>query len=184
MMAAGQSASVLPRRAVVLFLPPPVDELVDEIRLRWDPVMAGRIGAHITLIHDVVDHELADGLVRDLAATVVPFDVRLTDAAHWGKAAYGVYLRIDDPDAAVSALQSRLVTVESASWSRVSFHPHVTLVHSRTTAPDVAVQAWAALDGFDAGWDITVDAVDVVELGDTGWRTVSRHPLAAAAVAD
>ena len=51
--------AIVLRRAIVLFVPPPVAARVDEIRRRWDPVMTARIGAHITLVHDVVDHERA-----------------------------------------------------------------------------------------------------------------------------
>ena len=52
------------RRAVVLFVPPPVSVAIDEIRMRWDPVMCARIGAHITLVHDVVHHDRVRQLGR------------------------------------------------------------------------------------------------------------------------
>ncbi len=49
------AAMSVARRAVVLFVPEPVAGLVDDVRRRWDPVMLGRIDAHVTLVHDVVD---------------------------------------------------------------------------------------------------------------------------------
>jgi hypothetical protein len=60
----------------------------------------------------------------------------------------------------------------------VPFRAHCTLVHSRTTEPTVAARAWAELDGFSAGWDVELTAVDIVEMDAlTGWRTVERFDL-------
>jgi 2'-5' RNA ligase len=168
----------VPRRAVVLLLTEPARAAVDEIRLRWDPVMCGRIGAHITLVHDVVDHARASAVVAAVAAGAGPFTVRLTDTAHWGQSAHGVYLHVDDPAGGVAALHAQLADLEEPRWARVTFRAHCTLVHSRTTEPTVAARAWAELDGFHAGWDVGIDAVDIVEMDElTGWRTVERFEL-------
>jgi len=168
----------LPRRAVVLFLDDAASIAVDEIRMRWDPVMCGRIGGHITLVHDVVDHELALTRVAAVASSTAPFAIRLTDTAHWGESAFGVYLHVDDPTGGVMSLHKQLADLEEPRWARVSFRAHCTLVHSRTTAPTVAARAWAELDGFHAGWDVAIAAVDIVELDEaTGWRTVERFAL-------
>jgi 2'-5' RNA ligase len=175
----------LPRRAVVLFLDGAACTAVDEIRTRWDPVMCGRIGAHITLVHDVVDHDLAAQAVAAAAATTGPFTVRLTDTAHWGRSAYGVYLHVDDPTGGIGALHRELAHLEEPRWARVAFRAHCTLVHSRTTEPTVAARAWAELDGFHAGWDVELAALDVIEMDDvTGWRTVERWALTSTLVAD
>ena len=170
--------AVEPRRAVVLFVPPPVGTAVDEIRERWDPVMRARIGPHITLVHDVVDRTRATERVAAAAAGAATFTIRLTDAAHWGKTAYGVYLHVDDPTGGVSSLHARLAALEERRWASVPFRAHCTLVHSRTTEATVAARAWAELDGFSAGWDVELGAVDIVEMDErTGWRTVERFDL-------
>ena len=124
------------RRAIVLFVPPPVCEQLDEIRRRWDPVMCGRIGCHITLVHDVTDHARAAELVAAVAATTAPFTVRLGRAAHWGKSAWGVYLHVDDPAGAIDAVQAQLAELEEPGWARVPFRSHATLMHGRTTPPE------------------------------------------------
>jgi 2'-5' RNA ligase len=173
------------RRAIVLFVPPPVCEQLDEIRRRWDPVMCSRIGCHITLVHDITDHARASELVGAVAATTAPFTVRLGRAAHWGKSAWGVYLHVDDPAGAIDAVQARLAELEEERWARVAFRSHVTLVHSRTTPPATAAAAWEVLETFDPGWAVDVTALDIVEMDEaTGWRTVERFELATAAVAD
>jgi 2'-5' RNA ligase len=174
------------RRAIVLFVPAPESERLDEIRTRWDPVMGARIGVHITLVHDVTDQEQAARLLAAAAAAreAEPITVRLGAAATWGPAAWGIYLHVDDPTGGVTSLQAQLAPIESPRWSRVPYRAHVTLVHSRTTPPTVAEEAWATLAGFDPGWEVTVDAVDVIELAEPAWRTVERYALAPAALAD
>ena len=165
------------RRAVVLFLPPPVQSLVDDIRTRWDPVMTARIGAHVTLIHDVVDHSQAAQLVADAAAAAQPFPIRLVRAGRWGKSAYGIYLDVEDPTGGIAALHDRLRALEHPAWARVPFRAHATLVHGRTVDAAAANRAWVELAGFDPGWDVDVAAIDVIELAEPLWRTVARHEL-------
>jgi len=160
------------RRAVVLAIPPPVSASIDEIRMRWDPVMCGRIGAHITLIHDLIDDGRGDERIAAAAAATPPCSVRLTDTAHWGQSAYGVYLHVDDMAGGVMSLHSQLASLEDPRWARVAFRPHVTVVHSRTTDPAVAAEAWAVLEEFHAGWEVRLTTVDVIELGSRGWHTV------------
>lgn len=173
------------RRAVVLFVPPPVGTAIDEIRMRWDPIMSRRIGPHITLVHDAVDHDLAADLVTAVARSTAPFSVRLTTTAHWGRAAHGVYLHVDDPQGHVTSLYEQLAALEEPRWARVPFRAHCTLVHSRTTEPAVAARAWDELERFDAGWDVDVVAVDIVEMDEaTGWHPVEQYALTPTLVTD
>jgi 2'-5' RNA ligase len=176
---AWHSAAVpVARRAVVLFVPPPVAGLVDDIRRRWDPVMLGRIDAHVTLIHDLVDVDDAQPLVEEAAASTAPFEVTLATARCWTRAANGVYLDIDDPTGGVSALHERLAGLESREWARAAFRPHVTLVHGRTVDPDLAEPAWAALCDTTFGWTVELGTLDVIELDQaTGWSSVLQVPL-------
>lgn len=139
--------------------------------------MAARIEPHLTLIHDVVDHDQVEPLVGAAAEATAPFTVRLTGAAHWGRPIHGIYLVVDDPAGHTAALHGRLAELEDPAWSRGSFRPHVTVVHGRTVTADAAHAAWLALDGFHAGWDVVVDAIDVLELVEPRWRLVGRVPL-------
>jgi 2'-5' RNA ligase len=167
------------RRAVVLFVPQPVAAVIDDVRKRWDPVMLGRIDAHVTLVHDIVDVDAAARCVQEAAAATAPFDVTLTTARCWSRAANGVYLDIDDPTGAIEALHARLSALESPAWARAGFHPHVTLVHGRTVDPNLAEPAWSALCDATFGWTVYLSTLDVIELDEaTGWSSVLRLPLA------
>ena len=164
------------RRAIVVPVLPEVGALVNEIRERFDPVMAARIDPHITLVHEVLDHDRADELVAAVAARA-PFTVQLTRAELWGPARYGIFLDVDDPDGVLGALHESLRDVETPGWVRVDFRPHVTLVHGRSVTEDEAERAWAALAGFVAGWHVEVDSIDVIELVEPRWELVRRAVL-------
>jgi 2'-5' RNA ligase len=166
------------RRAIVLFLRGAVAEHVDAIRRRWDPVMTGRIDAHVTLVHEVTDDLAAERRVVELAATTPPIEITLTTTACWGAATYGVYAAIDDPSG-VAVLHRALADLEAPRWSRVAFRPHVTLVHGRTVDPALAAPAWAELCDVQLDWSATLAAIDVIELDEpTGWTSVQRVSLA------
>jgi 2'-5' RNA ligase len=165
-----------PRQAIVVHVPAPTAALVDGIRRRFDPIMAARIDAHLTLVHDVTDRARVAALVGR-AVDREPFRVRLTHADRWGPSRHGAYLHVDDPDGAVRGLHEAVAELESPAWVRGEFRPHVTLVNGRTVSEDEAEAAWRALDGFVAGWELTVFAVDVIELVEPRWRLVERHPL-------
>ena len=89
-------------------------------------------------------------------------------------------MHVDDPDGAAHRLHEAVAELESPRWARSGFRPHVTLVNGRTVSEEEAEVAWRALDGFVAGWEVTVEAVDVIKLVEPRWRLVARHPLRAA----
>ncbi len=165
------------RRAIVLHLDRATTERVDAIRRRWDPVMAARIGPHITLVHDVVGDGAIDARVAEVADGTAPFVVGLAAATLWGPARYGIFLGLDDPAGTVAGLHGALADLEAPGWARVEYRPHVTLVHGRTVTADDADAAWDALGGLHAGWPAEITAIDVVELVEPRWRPLASFPL-------
>jgi 2'-5' RNA ligase len=177
---AGVTASFGPRRrAIVLFLPGHVEREVDRIRRRWDPVMAGRIDAHLTVVHDVADVDRAHDLLAAVAALRPGFEFTLTETACWGPAKWGIYLCVEDHDGGVQALHDDLAAVENPRWLRTTYRPHVTLVHGRTVTEAIAEEAWAELTGYHATLRGRIDTVHLVESRPGGWVTIDRFDLAA-----
>jgi 2'-5' RNA ligase len=170
------------RRAVVLFLPREVEQLVDEIRHRWDPVMAGRIDAHVTLVHDLADHDAARRRLAEVTAEHRSFELTLTATACWGPAKWGIYLHVDDHDGGVWALHDHLADIEDPRWLRGTFRPHVTLVHGRTVTEAAAERAWSHLEHYRADVRARIDAVCIVESRPGGWHTIDRFDLATSTV--
>lgn len=173
------SAAPARRRAVVMFLPNHAEVVVDAVRRRWDPVMADRIDAHLTLVHDVQDGDLLAGVLREVAAAVEPFELTLTTTACWGPAKWGIYLGVDDHDGGVRILHEAFAEHEDPRWLRGSFRPHVTLVHGRTVAERVADAAWAELESYVADLRLRVDNVCLVESRPGGWHVLERFELGA-----
>lgn len=159
-----------------MFPPPAAVADIESIRARWDPVMAARIAAHLTIVHDVVDRRRADAALAAVAAATRPFPMRLTEAARWGPAR-GIYLRVEDPACAVAGLHDALAPVENPGWLRHGFRPHVTVVHGRYVTAADAEAAWRALNGWTVDREVLVDRVAVAEMDTDGWITVDEVPL-------
>lgn len=161
------------RRAVVLPLGGEAERIVDDVRRRWDPEMAARIDAHVTLLHDVVDHDALAMRLARLSARP-PCRFTLTAAACWGPVRYGIFLAIDDHDGSIGALHAELAALEDPRWQQPVYRPHVTLLHGRTITDDVAARAWAELAAWSPDLDVGVDAIAVLELDDNRWHQVQR----------
>ena len=172
------------RRAVVLFLPDEVEQEVDRIRRRWDPVMAGRIDAHLTVVHDVTDVARAHTLAEAAAGRIPAFEITLTRTACWGPAKWGIYLGVEDHDGGVQALHDDLAPVEDPRWLRTPYRPHVTLVHGRTVTEASAEAAWAELQSHRADLRARITSLHVVESRPGGWVTIDGFDLAPVLAAD
>lgn len=161
------------RRQVTAFLPSLIGEQVDEIRVRWDPEMAHRIAAHITLVHDPLDEDvIRSGL--DLVAAGPQLVVQLTDARCWGAPERGIYLGVEDSRGDIDRIRQSLRVVDPPG---IRYVPHVTLVHSRTVTASRSQEAWGRLAGLAIDATVVLDSVSVIELGGSKWQVVTRVSL-------
>jgi 2'-5' RNA ligase len=147
------------RRQITAFLPAPIGARVDEVRMRWDPEMARRIAAHITLVHDADDDRFVPPAVERVVDGQV-LRVRLTAARCWETPAGGIYLGVDDGHGDIARIRRLLDVDESAS---VRYVPHVTLLHPRTVEPARLEAAWAALAGWSVDAPVVVDRIAAIE---------------------
>ena len=60
----------------------------------------------------------AQRLVEEAAAATAPFEITLTTAHCWTRAANGVYLDVDDPSGRIETLHAQLSALESPAWAR------------------------------------------------------------------
>jgi 2'-5' RNA ligase len=162
------------RHQVTAFLPPPISEQVDEIRRQWDPEMAHRIAAHITLVHEPRnDQSFRRGL--DLIANGRQLEVRLTDAHCWGTPEGGIYLAVEDIRGDIDRVRRALQAVEQPD---VLYEPHLTLVHPRTATPTRLRDAWDRLGGWAIDETVMLDTISVIELKDSQWHVATSVSLA------
>jgi 2'-5' RNA ligase len=158
------------RRQVVAFLPTPVGKRIDEIRARWDPTMAQRIAAHITLVHDAPDDNSLRSCL-DVVATGPQLLVQLTAARCWGAPEHGIYLGVEDTRGDINRIRKSLRVIDPAG---VRYEPHVTLVHSRAAAPASLAEAWSRLADWTLETAVAIDSLCVIELHATKWAVVTR----------
>jgi 2'-5' RNA ligase len=115
-----------------IFVSPDVARPVEDIRRRWDGVMAAQIAAHVTLAYPR-EAPLAEVLaerLRAVRATVHPFRLRLGGVAHFGRPEDGVYVAVDD--------HPRTSTHGRACWEAA----RALMMQAEFTVADVALTAF------------------------------------------
>jgi len=167
-----------PRRPhATAFLDPRHSGPVEDLRARWDPVMAGQIAAHVTLIYPEEFPPDADPeqLAAAGAAATAPFRIATGPAFYVGSPADGVFLGVHDLDAGLARFRAAAVR----PGRMIDFPPHVTIVHPRTS--DRGRQAWDELAG--ARIDAVFTVTHVALTADTGhhWQTLRLIPLTGSA---
>lgn len=160
------------RRQVTVFVDGAVGEGIARLRRRWDPVMAERIGPHVTVVYDV-DDDLVERL-DTVASATPPFTLDLERPQCWDGPAGGVYLPVVDEAGVLDGLRARLGATSPAG---VTYRPHVTITHPRTTPADRALAAWAELADLSAPGRWTVRELCVVAFVDERWKIVQRAGL-------
>jgi 2'-5' RNA ligase len=157
-----------------IFLPTEVAREAEAARARWDPVMAGRIAAHVTVAYpeEAPDVALLVERLREAAAGHPPFRLCLGDLDCYGRPEAGVYVRVEDVEGGYRRLREALLR---PPFQTHSFPPHVTLVHPRTSL--LGPELWRSAR---TGWReqaFTVTAVAVTGFDGDRWAVLHRIAL-------
>ena len=171
----GMSAPVsdLVRHHATGFLDPRHSKPVEELRSRWDPVMASQIASHVTLVYpeEVPDSANLERLAAAAAASTPPFAITLGPAFFKGSPAAGVFLHVHDPDNGIGSFRAQVVPPGRA----VDFPPHVTIVHPGTSG--LGQQAWQQLVSTRIDGQFTITCVAITAFSGDRWQTLRRLPL-------
>ena len=149
-------------------------EQLEALRRRWDPVMAARAPAHVTLVYPEEFDDKRVLLARTLdAANVTPaFSVTLRSVGSEREGDGGVWFLVEDSSGLWSSLRAKIV---SPSRRMLRAEPHVTIVHPRTsTQGRNALASLAMTNIVDA---FTLNEIVYTETSDTGMRVLERFPL-------
>jgi hypothetical protein len=167
--------STLTRHHVTAFMDPAVSGPVEELRRRWDPQMAAQIAAHVTVIYpeEIPGPARLQERAAAAAAETAPFDLETGPAFCDGPPSGGVFLRIHDPDGGLRAFRAAAIPAGRA----ISFPPHLTIVHPRTSR--LGEQAWAELAACRLAIRFTVTRVVITATDGYGWPAVHDLRLAA-----
>lgn len=163
---------------VVIRLPEPVGQELQDWRASFGDAVAGSVPAHITLMisprgengEELVRH------VREVAGRWSPFHVEINGTGTFRPVTPVVYLRIGRGFDECVRLHRDLRGDAMTSASPFEFHPHVTLAHG--TTEEGLDRAQAMLRTYRAGFQ--VDRVDLYEGDEHGdWHVRERIPFGA-----
>jgi len=149
------------------------DPEVEQLRRRWDPVMAAQIDAHVSVTYPNEEPDLSrlNERVRSAARTTAPFELQLGAVVHDGDPRDGVFVEVHD----AGGQWRKLRTSIAGSEVDPSIEPHVTLVHPRTSG--IGLNAWRDLSHHVLRRTVAVRSVAVTAFDGRDWVTFSEHEL-------
>jgi hypothetical protein len=139
-------------------------------RVRFDPVMAARAPAHVTVVYPEELPDPALQVARAAAVARPPFRLALGAVRRSGG---WVGVAVEDVDGGWAGLRAELLAPPFGPLDVGP--PHLTIVHPRTS--DAAEAAWHALRDARPGGAFAVDELLVTATDDTGCAVLGRTPL-------
>lgn len=160
-----------------IFVPRDAARDAEAARRRWDPVMADRIAAHVTLAYpeEAPNLDLLVERLREAGQRHAPFRLGLARLACYERPERGVYVEVEDVEGGYRRLRADVLR---PPFSPLAFPPHVTVVHPRTSLrgreywEDAAPRPWRRQE-FTV-MELTLTAFDGVR-----WTVVDRFALQA-----
>jgi len=137
--------------------------------------MARQITAHVTVVYpeEIPDPASLQQRAAAAAAATAPFDLHTGPAFYHGSPSRGVFLQVHDPDGGLRAFRAAVVPPSNA----ISFTPHITIVHPRTST--LGEQAWAELAACRLSIQFTVTCVASTAFDGDRWPALRLLPLTA-----
>jgi mutator protein MutT len=162
------------RRHLQFILSGPNVEHLEALRRRWDPVMAARAPAHLTLVYpeEVDDESLLFARALKVANQMPSFCVALGEVSSELDGDGGVWFLVKDLSGSWSSLREKILSSPSR---RLDAKPHVTIVHPRTSSQ--GRKALASLSTMHTAGTFTLDEIVYTDTSETGMRVLERFPL-------
>lgn len=180
------SPTVRPGRVyagVVIPLPEPMGQELQDWRSSFGDAQAGTVPAHITLMIAERGEDWAElaSHVREVADRWEPFHVEIRGTGTFRPVTPVVYLRIEGGHDQCVQLHCDLSEHHLESASPFDFHPHVTLAHG--TTEEGLDRAQHVLRTYHASF--LVDHIDLYEGDEHGaWHVRDRIPFGGAGTDD
>lgn len=127
-----------------IFVAPSAAHVIEAVRRAWDADSARQIAAHVTLVYpeEAPDVDLLAKRLRAAAEHVAPFMLRVSGSPILNPADGGVYLGVEDIEGGYERVRQLVL---QPPLQMLSFRPHVTLIHPRTSqrGPEFARHGWS-----------------------------------------
>jgi hypothetical protein len=144
-------------------------------RQRWNPELALKIPAHVTLIYDdeAPDGPLMIERLRNVCATVPAISLHLGRVAGFGSPPAGLFAETQ-AGKEFETIRKHVLTPPFAPRSG-TVTAHATILHPRY-APD-APNGWAIEIGAHIEQTVLIDVVSIIAWSDERWSVVERVAL-------
>jgi hypothetical protein len=139
--------------------------------------MSARIAPHITLIHAVSDVIALRRLLLEGIDSVGPVRLDLGAAEVWGSPEDGIYLPFEDSEGTIEALRGPMLATDFSQTETITYQPHVTVVHRRTSSPATAAVAWKRIRAVAPIGKIVITEVSIIVEAETRWVTTDQVRL-------
>jgi 2'-5' RNA ligase len=157
-----------------IFVAPEIAAPIEAIRHEWDPAMAAQISAHITLVYPQ-EAPIVDLLVARLQTAgrqTRPFRLRLGTVAYFERPEQGIYITVEDVDSGYRRLREPVLR---PPFQPITFPPHVTLIHPRTSPRGREFWDHGRYQQHDQ--EFTVAEIALTAFDGTTWVTLERMVL-------
>lgn len=162
--------------AVVIFLPPHLDELVMPLRERYDPD-CNAIPSHVTLVFELRTARPLDELARSITSQVAMvnlFKIELSSIGDFYPAAPFIYWRVK-PNPTLNALYKTLHAQLDIPISHKEYIPHVTV--AKEISPHRVMLVKERIVSYLPDESFWANAVDLVSPVAGHWVSVRTFPL-------
>jgi len=143
-----------------IVLPQSLREVIDAVRMRWNPEVATGNPAHVTVVYhdEAPDLSMLQRRLGEICRSLSPFELSGGRPRQFAPPVRGAFLEVSDPDGQVQGI--RQFVLQSPLRARPHFGLHVTLLHP--DQGDRIEAAWASLSEFRAPGTFTVRSVELV----------------------
>jgi hypothetical protein len=158
-----------------IFVAPEVAGPIEAARQDWDPDMAARIAAHVTVAypHEAPVSDLLVERVREASKNVRPFRLRLGSIGCFEDPEGGVYVNVEDLDGGYRKMRDEVLR---PPFHGIAYPLHVTLIHPQTSRR--GREFWDSGSYQRRGQDFTVGEVTITAFDGGKWAVLVTYPLA------
>jgi 2'-5' RNA ligase len=159
-----------------IFVAPEVAGPIEAVRQDWDPRMAARIAAHVTVAYpqEAPTSDLLIERVREASKSIRSFRLRLGGLGCFEFPEDGVYVNVEDLDGGYRRLRGQVL--RPPLQGGIAYPPHVTLIHPQTSRRGLEFWNSGCYQRQDQSFtaeEVTITAFDGVE-----WIVLMTYALA------
>lgn len=157
-----------------IFVAPEVAGPIEAIRREWDPTMAARIAAHVTVAYpqEAPRTDLLIERVREASRKIPPFRLVLGGIGCFARPEDGVYVGVEDVDGGYARLREEVLRPPVQGSS---IRPHVTLIHPRTSGR--GREFWDSRGHQRPEQRFTVEEVTITAFDGVSWVVLETFSL-------